>query len=108
MKKQNLQEMFNSLINNKSILLKEGMADRPETDSEILRFSIEAELDAINLYDQLSKKAKNKDLKKVLLDISLEEKVHVEEFRNLLSTIDPEIKDAEKKANKEIKNLIKL
>ena len=58
------------------------------SDEIILRQAIIAELDAINLYQQMSHSAKNKQLKKVLLDIADEEKIHVGEFEAMLNKID--------------------
>jgi rubrerythrin len=57
-------------------------------DKEILRVGIIAELDAINLYEQLASKAENPDIKKVILDIAKEEKTHVGEFQALLLRLD--------------------
>jgi len=71
-------------------------------DKEILRTAILAELDAINLYEQMSKNAKNKKLKEVLLDIAKEEKTHIGEFQALLLELDPEQEKELKKGKKEI------
>ncbi len=57
-------------------------------DKEILRTGIIAELDAINLYEQLAAATDNKDLKEILLDIAKEEKTHVGEFQALLLRYD--------------------
>ncbi len=57
-------------------------------DKEILRAGIIAELDAINLYEQLAAATDNKDLKEILLDIAREEKTHVGEFQTLLLRLD--------------------
>ena len=57
---------------------------KEELDNEILRVGIIAELDAINLYEQLAAIAQNDDIKKILLDIAKEEKTHVGEFQALL------------------------
>jgi len=48
--------------------------DRKELDKEILRVAIIAELDAINLYEQLAAQTDDVDIKKVLLDVAGEEK----------------------------------
>ena len=48
-----------------------------ETDKEILRAGVIAELDAINPYEQMATMVKDKYLKKILLDIAKEEKTHV-------------------------------
>jgi len=65
-----------------------GKISREHLDQEILRIGIIAELDAINLYEQLAALTTNKDLKKVFLDIAREEKTHVGEFQALLLRLD--------------------
>lgn len=57
-------------------------------DKEILRAGIIAELDAINLYEQMAELTDNGDIKKVMLDIAREEKTHVGEFQTLLLMLD--------------------
>ena len=64
--------------------------DEANIDQEILRAGIIAELDAINLYEQMAAMAKNNDIKKILLDIAKEEKTHVGEFQTLLLERDRE------------------
>lgn len=63
---------------------------KEQIDKEILRAGIIAELDAINLYEQLAVKATNEDIKKVLMDIAKEEKTHVGEFQEMLLRLDNE------------------
>jgi rubrerythrin len=63
---------------------------KEDMDKEILRTGIIAELDAINLYEQMAAVAKNNDIKKILLDIAKEEKTHVGEFLTLLLRNDRE------------------
>lgn len=65
--------------------LKKGSGDK-----EILRAAMIAELDAINLYEQLAEFTDNEDLKKILLDVAKEEKTHVGEFQHLLLKHDQE------------------
>ncbi len=59
-------------------------------DKEILRAAIIAELDAINLYEQMAALAQNNDIKLILLDVAKEEKTHVGEFQALLLANDAE------------------
>lgn len=59
-------------------------------DKEILRAGIIAELDAINLYEQMAARAKDGKIKATLLDIAREEKTHVGEFQTLLLKLDEE------------------
>ena len=59
-------------------------------DREILRLAIIAELDAVNLYEQLAAATENEAIREVLLDVAREEKAHVGEFQTLLLREDPE------------------
>ena len=67
-----------------------GKLSDEDLDKEILRVAIIAELDAINLYEQLASMTENKLVKKVFLDIAREEKTHVGEFQTLLLMRDEE------------------
>jgi len=74
-------------------------------DQEILRLGIIAELDAINLYEQLAAATQDERIRKVLLDIAREEKTHVGEFLALLLRRDPEqVKELEE-GKKEVEEL---
>ena len=57
---------------------------KEDIDKEILRAAIIAELDAVNLYEQMAALTDNKYIKMVLLDIAREEKAHVGELQTLL------------------------
>lgn len=61
-------------------------------DKEILRAAIIAELDAVNLYEQMASLTKNKDIKTILMDVAKEEKTHIGEFQALLLRLDPQQK----------------
>jgi rubrerythrin len=63
---------------------------KEDMDKEILRTGVIAELDAINLYEQMAAMTKNNDINKILLDIAKEEKTHVGEFLTLLLKKDEE------------------
>lgn len=67
-----------------------GKLSGEDLDREILRVAIIAELDAINLYEQLASMTENRLMKKVFLDIAREEKTHVGEFQALLLMRDEE------------------
>jgi rubrerythrin len=72
---------------------------------QAVRLSIIAELDAINLYLQLSSATDDPLARKVFEDIAREEKTHVGEFLTLLEKLDPEqVKELEK-GKKEVKEL---
>lgn len=70
--------------------------DKADLNKEILRAGIIAELDAINLYEQMASLTTDEDIRKVLLDIAREEKTHVGEFQTLLLILD---KEQEKELN---------
>jgi len=63
---------------------------KADRDKEILRVGLIAELDAVNLYEQLAAMAEREEIKRVLLDIAREEKTHVGEFQALLLKEDKE------------------
>jgi len=71
-------------------------------DKEILRAGIIAELDAINLYEQMAAMAENPDIKKIILDIAKEEKTHVGEFQTLLLELDRQQAEELEEGKKEV------
>ncbi len=77
---------------------------KEDIDREILRVGIIAELDAINLYEQMAAMAQDGNIKKILLDIAKEEKTHVGEFQALLLNRDKQqVKELEE-GKKEVKD----
>ncbi|MEI7826490.1 MAG: ferritin family protein [Euryarchaeota archaeon] len=64
--------------------------NKENIDKEILRAGIIAELDAVNLYEQMASLTKNEAIRASLLDIAKEEKTHVGEFQALLLQLDQE------------------
>jgi rubrerythrin len=79
---------------------------REDSDREILRAAIIAELDAINLYEQMADMTQNKNVRKLLLDVAREEKTHVGEFQTLLLVKDPQQKDELEEGKKEVKDFL--
>jgi len=77
-----------------------------DLDKQILRASILAELDAINLYEQMASMTDNKDLKMVLLDVAKEEKEHVGEFQYLLLKYDKQQVEELEDGKKEVQELL--
>ena len=74
-------------------------------DREILRVGMIAELDAVNLYEQLAAMTEDPNIKRILTDIAKEEKTHVGEFQALLLEKDIEqVKELEE-GKKEVKEL---
>lgn len=63
---------------------------KADINKEILRAAIIAELDAVNLYEQMAALTDDPDIRKVLLDIAKEEKTHVGEFQAMLLRLDEE------------------
>lgn len=85
-------------------------ADRKLTKDEIIRvirFSIAAEYEAIQLYQQIADSTDNEIVKKVMLDIANEEKEHSGEFLRLLKELEPEEFDFYKHGEKEVEEMIK-
>ncbi|MEM3957108.1 MAG: ferritin family protein [Thermoproteota archaeon] len=83
-----------------------GKLGKKNVEKEALRVAIIAELDAVNLYEQLAQSVDNEDVKKVLLDIAKEEKTHVGEFQTLLLKIDREQALELEKGRKEVEETI--
>jgi len=79
--------------------------NKENLDKEILRAGIIAELDAINLYEQMAAMTENLDIKRILLDIAKEEKTHVGEFQALLLLNDKEQEKELEEGKKEVKEL---
>jgi rubrerythrin len=82
-----------------------GKIKKEDLDREILRIGIIAELDAINLYEQLAGMTDDTNIKKVLLDIKKKKKTHMGEFQTLLLKKDSEqVKELEA-GKKEVEEL---
>jgi len=76
-------------------------------DKEIIRAALIAELDAINLYEEMAALAKNEGIKKVLLDVAKEEKEHVGEFQTLLLMFDKEQLEELEEGKEEVEEIMK-
>ena len=79
---------------------------KDDLDKEILRAAIIAELDAINLYEQMADMTRNANIRKVLLDIAREEKTHLGEFQTLLLIEDKEQVQELAEGKKEVQELL--
>ncbi len=73
-----------------------------DTEKQMVRTAIIAEMDAINLYEQLANKSKNKKVKETFFEVAREEKVHVGEFEALIEMLDKEHEPAEEEGKKEV------
>ncbi len=78
---------------------------KKDMEKEVLRVGMIAELDAINLYEQLSAITDNNAIKKIFLDIAREEKTHMGEFQALLLKHDKEQVEELKKGKNEADGL---
>ncbi len=76
-------------------------------DREVLRAGLIAELDAINLYEQMAAMATDETIKRILYDIAREEKTHAGEFQAMLLKLDEEQCSQFEKGRKEVEDLIK-
>ncbi len=80
---------------------------KEDRDREILRVGMIAELDAVNLYEQLAAMAEREEIKVVLRDIAKEEKTHMGEFQTLLLRIDEEQVEELEKGKEEVEEVMK-
>ena len=78
---------------------------KEDLNKEILRAGIIAELDAINLYEQMAALTTNENIRKILMDIAKEEKTHVGEFQALLLREDKEQERELDEGGKEVKGI---
>ena len=78
---------------------------KEDLNKEILRVAIIAELDAVNLYEQMAVLTENKHIKTILLDIAKEEKTHVGEFQALLLMNDSQQEKELAEGKKEVEEL---
>lgn len=65
-------------------------SNKEDIDKEILRSAMIAELDAINLYEEMAALTDEENLRKILLDVAREEKIHVAMFQTVLMEVDKE------------------
>jgi rubrerythrin len=78
---------------------------KEDLNKEILRAAIIAELDAVNLYEQMAALTDDKHIKTILLDIAKEEKTHVGEFQTLLLVNDKQQEKELAEGKKEVEEL---
>jgi rubrerythrin len=78
---------------------------KEDLNKEILRVAIIAELDAVNLYEQMATLTENQHIKMILLDIAKEEKTHVGEFQALLLMNDKQQEKELNEGKKEVEEL---
>ena len=71
-----------------------------------IKFMIAAELEATQMYDQVAEATDDETAKKVIFNISDEERVHVGEFSKLLESIYPKDKELFEKGRDEAAELM--
>jgi len=79
---------------------------KEDLDKEILRSAMIAELDAINLYEEMGGMTQDKRLRELLLDVAREEKTHLGEFQALLLKKDLQQKNELDEGKKEVEELL--
>lgn len=77
-----------------------------DINRQILRVGLIAELDAINLYEQLASLTNDERIKAIFLDIAKEEKTHVGEFLTLLLMNDEEQEDELEEGKEEVEEFL--
>lgn len=79
---------------------------KEDITKEVLRVALIAELDAVNLYEQLASAVEDENVKEVFMDVAKEEKTHAGEFMTMLLKEDKEqVKELEE-GRKEVEELI--
>ncbi len=78
---------------------------KEDLDKEILRVGMLAELDAVNLYEQMAAMTEKENIRRILLDIAKEEKTHMGEFQTLLLEEDSEQREELERGKKEVEEL---
>lgn len=86
-------------------MVNEIFIEEAKDDLEILRLSMIAELDAVNLYERMAKIAKDERVAEVLLDVAYEEKVHAGEFETLMEELDKDYEPAEEEGEEEVEDM---
>ena len=98
-----MPEFSNSFSGNK--------CERILTEQELIRairFSIASEFEAIQLYEQLRDSIENEKAKKLLTEISGDEKEHVGNFLRLLKMLCPEEEDYYKEGWEEAAEVMEI
>ena len=80
---------------------------KEDLEKEILRAAIIAEMDAINLYEQMAALTQMEDIRNILIDVAKEEKTHVGEFQALLLRLDKEQVRELEEGRKEVEEITK-
>ena len=85
-----------------------GKVKEEEIEKEVLRLAIIAELDAINLYEQMAAMVKDEKIRAVLEDVANEEKTHVGEFLTLLLKLDEKQVEEIERGKEEVEEILEV
>lgn len=83
--------------------------DKKLTKEELIRairFSIAAEYEAIQLYEEIEESIDNEEARKILDEVAEDEKVHVGNFLHLLKLIAPEEEESYQEGYSEAKEIL--
>lgn len=106
LKTRKTRKTFKNIVQKLSHVLEEGHIEVDKlNDTQLLREAMREELNAIVLYEQMAEQAIDPRVKILMLDVAREEKVHAEEFEELLERMDPEYEETEDQAEEEIEDL---
>ncbi len=84
-------------------------SDRKLSKEELIRgirFSVAAEYESIQLYEELAESIDNEEAKRLLLEIAEDEKVHAGNFLYLIKLLSPEEESSYKEGFSEAKDVI--
>lgn len=74
---------------------------------DIIRAALIAESDAVNLYEQMARECSHERLKKLLLELAKDEKVHIGQLHYLMHEVDEDFTAACEEAKKENEELFR-
>lgn len=72
-----------------------------------IRFAMSAEFEAVQIYEQIADATNDDRVRKVMLDIAKEERVHAGEFLALLKKVRPEESDELDEGEQEVEGILK-
>jgi len=95
-----------NFINPFGVMKSERTMDKAEIIRAV-RLSIAAEYEAVQLYTQIAESSDDPVVRKVMLHVADEERVHAGEFLRLLKYLDPEEEKYYQEGYKEVENEMK-
>ncbi len=82
-----------------------GTLDVPMDDVQLLRQVMNEEMEAVTLYENMLKQARDPRVKTMLQSLVHEEKVHFGEAETLLEVLDPKHEEAEEEGEEEVEDM---